>query len=348
MNARRSRAWSMATFIVLCCTSVIASDIRAELEEIRNGYLANRSAFSHGMCRYTYTIASADSEADALQGKRNDRRPAISRESTLFFDGDAYTIKVAPDAAAVRRAIEEDQGLIVPITIACKGGYAIDHDGLINNAILHGPGSFRLTVRYHPYNLAADADTSPAKSIEYAASREFELADFRVERDVIRDGHAYVKLSLTADYNSREKICWIDPNRGYLPFVTEYVHHKTGEFAGRMFLLKVHEERGAFFPLHAIHVIPRRQQNGTSYSEVREMKVSQLDLSYQPTAEDLTIRLSKHTQYSDGINPNTAKSLFREGTAEYAPVSVNDIEGIFNQLQALAVERAKEDAQRRK
>lgn len=332
-------------FLIGCTSSSHSADIPEELEVIREGYLANRAAFTRGKCRFTYSIWYADSEADALAGKPRGTEPPLSRESTLFMDGDAFTIKVELDGRRIVEEMRANRGIIVPTTIAKKGEYAIDHDALINTAVVHSPSNRRLKVPYHPFNLAVDADVgSPASFITYAAGRGFEGVEFEVEQNAVRDVIPYIKLSINASYNSHNKVMWIDPKRGYMNYITESFRRRTGEFTSRMYLREVHEENGAFFPMHAIDISPLRATDGTSLVQVREMRVEELNLSYHPTREDMTIYLPKHTQYSDGVNPNTAKSLFRDGDAEFAPIHVDEIEGIYHQLQALAKERAEEEA----
>lgn len=324
---------------------VFGSDIPPELDVIRQGYLENVAAFLRGKCRFTYSIQSAESEADAIAGKWNSVIQRIERTNMLYLDRDAFVIKVELDGKKIAEEMNSNAGLIVPTTIARKADFAIDHDAVINTAIVHSPANWKLTVPYHPFNLAIDSGSwAPSANIEFAAARSFQGASFEVDTNSVRDDRKYVKMTIKADYNSHHNTYWLDPARGYLQFVTESHNARTGELWARMFLLNVHEEAGAFFPTHAMIIKPFRRSNGTPYVEVREMKVDELDLSYVPTKEDMTIHLPKHTQYSDGINPNTAKSLYREGDKEFAPIHVDEIEGIYNKLQGLAVERAKEDA----
>jgi lysine/ornithine N-monooxygenase len=96
--------------------------------------------------------------------------------------------------------------------------------------------------------------------------------------------------------------------------------------------------------MHAMLIVPRTPGNAVPYVEVREMKVLELDLRYRPTQADFTLHLPKHTQYWDGVNPRTAKTLYRDQDAQFAPVSVNDIEPIYNKLQAIAKESERKEA----
>ncbi|MBS0203461.1 MAG: hypothetical protein JSS49_11215 [Planctomycetes bacterium] len=335
----------VASLSVLLMATAFGGDVPPELEMIRQGYLANRSSFTHGKCSFVYSIQSADTESAAIEGKWNGLMNHLERESTLYFDGDALTIKVELDGHKLATEMASPDGLIVPLTIARKGPFAIDHDPIVNTAIVHSPANSRLAIRYQPFNLASDSDgVTPASAIDYAAARNFAGATFNVETDVLYEGRKYIKMTKKAVYDSHDVAYWIDPDRGYLNFITEYTEKGTGKLSHRMRILDVQEDQGRFFPKHAIKVFPMRTSTGLTLVEVREMRVTDLDLSYKPTAEDLTIHLPKHTQYSDGINPNSSKSLFRSNEAEFAPIHVDEIEGIYNQLMGLVVERTKEDA----
>ncbi|MFV0444708.1 MAG: hypothetical protein ACK5Q5_14145 [Planctomycetaceae bacterium] len=339
----------IVTLLLICCDRSAAhaayDDLHAQLELIRQGYLANRSAFTQGKCRFVYSIWSASAESDALAGKASDDLTRIEREHWFYFDGDAFTIKVDLDESKLKAEAEKDAGIIVPTTIARKGEYAIDHDRIINTAIVHSPHNWSLKVTYHPFNLACDGDVAnPARSIEYAESKCFDQVKFEVSQETLGDGHNYLRLVESAAYNSHDETYWVDPARGYLPIVTKSTSRGPGA-SSEMKLLAVHEEHGAYFPLHAMRFTPRQWEDGRTFVQIREMKVLELDLSYVPTEEDLTIRLPKLTQYSDGINVNTSKTLYRNRKDDnFAPIHVSEIKGLYEQLQEIAAEREKEAA----
>lgn len=348
---RFNRAFVIGSAIFIFCGLLnpigpaLADDVQSQLKELKEGYLANRSALQHGKCRFRYTRLTADSEADALAGKWNDSRPRLNRDYTYFFDKDAFVIKTDLDREKLAKEIRSDDGLLVPETVAAKGDYAIHHDGVVNNAIVYSPKNKKLHVRYQPFNLALDADISLAKSIDYAAARNFEGANYGIEK-VKLDDRPYVRVTNAAEYNSSDIVYWIDPTRGYLRFRSEFISRRTGKLSSWMRLLEVHEENGTYFPTHAMQISPRRTVDGDSYVEVDEMKVEELDLSYKPTPEDLSISLPNSTQYYDGVNPNTAKTLYRSSKDPLIPISVDSIEGIYNTLQEIAKQRAKENAAR--
>ena len=344
-----SKAFATSLTICSLCGLLIpiepatANDVRSQLKELKEAYLANRSAFEHGKCRFRYTRTSADSEADALASKWNDKKPRLNREYTFFFDKDSFTIKTDLDREKLAKELQSDDGLLVPETVAAKGAYAIHHDGLVNNAIVYSPKNDKLHVRYHPFNLARDADVSLASSVDYASARNFEGANFRIDQ-VKLDDRSYIRVTQAADYDSINVVRWIDPSRGYLSFRTDYIRPRTGELSSQMYLLDVHEENNAYFPTHAMLIDPVPSADDTAYVEVHEMKVEELDLSYKPTPEDLSISLPNSTQYYDGVNPKTAKTLYRNSKERFVPISVDRIEDIYNTLQEIARQRAKDAA----
>lgn len=316
-----------------------------QLKVIAESYRANKAAFAHGKCRFTYSIRTARNEADAIAGKWSNDREHVTSEMTLYFRGDTVTVKTKLDNDRLVAAIEHSEPVITPINIAVKGGFAIDHDGLLNAAIVHSPSSNHLNIRMHPFNLADDSQSmDPASILEYSEALKFDGVEMTVEEHVVRDGREYVLINRSAKDDSHDARYYIDPEQGYLPIVTEY-YEKDGQRAlySRMLLLDVHREDNACFPMRSIKLLTRKNADNNDFQQVREMKVVELDLQYQPTAEDFTLRLPKHTQYSDGVNPNSAKSLFRDKGPAFAAVSVNDIEGLYGQLQNLAAGRAKDE-----
>lgn len=317
------------------------SDNQALLHQIADGYRKNRESFRHGKCRFTYSIRKADSEQDALNGKWNDAYKFTS-EFWLYFRDNALTVKPVQEYEALQQRISRGEDIIYPECYARKGQFGIDYDPIVKTSIVYSPANQGLTIRMHPFNLATDADSSPEASIAYAESKKFEGARFAVNRNAALEGRGCWSMEVDAEYNSHRKTYFIDPEQGYLPFVTEsFAKDDDRSLAYRMVLLSVHREGGNFFPLHAIQISPQQPRKGQSFIEVREMKVVEFDFRYEPTIEDLSLQLPKDTQLSDGVNPNTAKSLFRDGVPGNVRVSVDDLEGIYNSLQKIAAERAR-------
>ena len=322
---------------------VKADGLQTQLEVLKEGYMANRSAFRQGKCRFQVSRWSADTEAAAQDGLRNSKLPYLTRNYTYFFDGDAFTIKTELDGEKLAEEIESDNGLLVPTNVAVNGGFGIDHDPIVNNAIVHSPTNYNLTIRYHPFNLASDAPVSLASSVEYASARNFEGARFTLGQAEL-NGKPYIRVASSAEYNSLDKTAWIDPSRGYLSYRIDYVRSRSGKFRSRMHLLDVREVDGAYFPIHALRITPIPSLEDPLYIRVDEMKVEELDVSYKPTPEDLSISLPRTTQYYDGINPNTSKTLYRDAEERFVSISVDSIEEIYNKLQGIAEQRSEEEA----
>ena len=79
-------------------------------------------------------------------------------------------------------------------------------------------------------------------------------------------------------------------------------------FGTGRYLLEVREPRSAYFPMHAICVYPRTNEDGTpAFFTVRQMRVAELDLEYEPTSDDLTLQLSRDTQFQDGVDRRATK-----------------------------------------
>lgn len=330
----------MTVFAVIGPISSLLAEDQELLRQIADGYQQNRASFRHGKCRFTYTMATADSEQDALKGKWNDVRKLQTNEYWLFFRDDAMVVKhtIGPDELRQKMRTET---VTYSESYARKGQFAVDLDAAVGNSIVYSPANNRCNVRMHPFNLADDSERiDPSSRITYAQNQMFEGIDLRVKENVIRDDHTYLELKIAAKRSSLDVTHYLDPQQGFLPFITEYfVKNETHDLFSRMSLMKVHREGDRYFPLHAIGVYPSKPTSGPAYVRVREMKVVEFDFKYQPTDEDLTLQLPKDTQFSDGVNPMTAKSLYRDGQPGIAEVSVNDLEGIYKLLQQIAAER---------
>jgi hypothetical protein len=350
LSHRRSGLVLAALYLGLGGIAALAVDDRAELEIIKQGYNANKAAFVKGKCRFRYALRSAATEADAIAEKWNQHGPQDSVESTLYWKGDMLALRMAINNDELVAKIKNKEPLITPMNVARKGPYAIDHDALVNNAIIHSPQHYDLNIRLYPFNLAEDSERcDPASTIEFAEAHKFEDCHFTIDKGLLREGRKWTRLVYRRSANSRDRHFYIDPERGYLPFITEMFRHgaKPQEPPWRMRLLDVHREGGAYYPLHAMLVMQRPAYNGSpAFVDVREMKVLELDLNYDPTPDDLTIELPKYTQYYDGVNPNTSKTLYASAKTAFVRLSVNDIEPLYHKLQSLATQRAQAQAAR--
>ncbi len=354
LRRRQRRRFTWTLYRSTCVAAILgagtcaaATNDRSELDPIKDGYRANIAVFTKYRCRFRFAIRSADTEADALAGKWNSRGPQEAVEATLYVKDDMLALRMEIRNDELVHKIQKHDSLITPINIARKGGYAIDHDALVNNAIVHSPQHFDLNVRFHPFNLAQDSERlDPAGAIEWFEARNFEGAELIVEKDVPNEGRRWTRLTTKAAVNSHDTYFYLDPERGFLPFLTVMEPKVFKGPPWRMHLLDVRHDAGGYFPMHAILVIPRVPKTGGPDVEVREMQVLELDLKYEPTDKDLMIELPKYTQYYDGVNPNTSKTLYADAKTDFVPISVNDLEPLYQTLQGLAREREKEQAAR--
>ena len=217
------------------------ADDSETLRIIAELYKANKSSFRSGKCTFKSSIVSADNENDAIRRKWNNSEEHCDVTGTLYFLDDALSIKVDIDNDDLVRRLEESAPMITPVNIVKKGSYAIDHDALVNTAIVHSPNNYALNIRYHPFNLAEDsAFGDPATAIDNAVASNFDGTEFSIEEDVLRGGQSYLLLKKSRRNDSHDKWFYIDPHRGYLPFITEYYHKTSGELFSRMVLLDVH------------------------------------------------------------------------------------------------------------
>jgi hypothetical protein len=321
-----------------------AEDARTTLEVIAEGYLANRAAFTHGKCRYEYSHGTAATEEDARAGKWSDHWPRATREFVMHFRDERLSIQAISDDATLSRQMRAGAPVLSPMNILVNGDYAMDHDGLINTAILHSPKAWALKIRYQPFNLAEDGESNPGSAL--AAYLRGERPDLVVT--VIEQAELAGRQGVVVDYSSPigshrvRKL--FDSSLGYLPAITEWYRADTGKFDRRTFVEEVHRHHGAVFPLRAVSAAPTVDQHGVAYCEVREMKVLELDLDYIPTDADLTIQIPRNTQFQDGISSKGSKTLYRDSPEPLVRISANDVKPIFDQLQEVAAERARDES----
>jgi len=337
-------------FIGLVCSisGVQAEEpaLRATLQAIAASAEANRNAFENGKCIFTYSMWHAASEEEALKGLADKAFPILSRRVEMYFSGESLAIKSPIDRQALDEELSGANGVIVPVNVMRHGHFAIDHDPIVNSAIVYSPETYNLNIRLHPFNLAKDSGaTGIIAAVNYAESKKYEGVQFQVKQDVEKEGRTCLLVQKSATYDSHDIDTYLDAKRGYLAFITEDFERSEGHpISSRMRLLDVRQEGDAFFPMHAIRVsFPSQSSQARKGVNVSEMKVEELDLNYQPTPEDLSICFSKQTQYADGINPKTAKTLYRERKEDCTPVKCEDISGLWKELQGIAAVRAKEE-----
>jgi hypothetical protein len=322
-----------------------AADPETILEVIAEGYLANRTAFTHGKCRYTYSHGTAATEEDALAGKWSDHWPRGTREFVLHFRDDQLSVQAVAEEAQLAEAMRARAPVISPLNVLVNGDYALDHDGQINIARMHSPQAWALNIMYQPFNLALDTGRSdPAKTIQrYLRQREAGW-EMQVQEGVELAGRRGVRVEYYAPGNSHRRRWLFDPELGYLPVVTEFHEAESGKFQERMFVDTVEHHQGAVFPTRAVSAAPTVDDRGVAYCEFHEMRVLELDLDYVPTDADLSINIPKNTQFQTGIDSRGSKTLYRGAPTPLVNITTNDVEPIFKQLMGIAEERARQQA----
>lgn len=340
-QARVSAA--IGVWLILAATiahPACADENRDLLTLIGDAYRANQSAFKFGKCQFIYTTGYADSEQDAVDGKWNDRRKPIVKRAEIYWQDDTFCFRQSREGVQLNVKKDSPVPPTTAVDILKKGNYAIDHDALAGNAIVYSPENFALIIRYQPFNLSSDIDVdNPGAAIEFAQRTNFDGTEITVQRNVQRDGRDFIRLKKSSTADSHDTHFYVDPQRGHLAFITETFYKGSDRLFKRMLLLDVHRESGAFFPMRAVTIAPSDPQDGPAFVRVREMKVTSLDLAYHPTKEDFTIQFPKYTQFWDGLNPNTSKSIFRDRKDNVASISADEIKPLYESLQSLAVNR---------
>jgi hypothetical protein len=126
--------------------------------------------------------------------------------------------------------------------------------------------------------------------------------------------------------------------------ITEWYQRDSGEMYGRMLIRDVRQEGNTFFPLHAMKFTTFRPLKGEPFTQVREMKVLELDTGYEPTEQDLSILLPRTAQFSDGLDSNTSKTIYRKSDTKFVEVGAHEIEKIYHDLQEIAEGRVEKQA----
>ncbi len=326
------------------CSAIHGDGLKDKLTLVREGYLANRFAYPYGKCRFRYNIRAAASEKDAIDGHWVESDVAATRVWDWYFTPGAYTLKPEYNAKNISVVMRMNQSIITPVTIARKGAYAIDHDALINTVVVHSPHHDSLLVRYNPFNMAHDG---PGGDLGYllsgVVSGVVKESSVSIDENASMNSHLYTRITIDADCNSDIIVVYVDESRGYLPFVQEGWGRSTGKLRTRNILTDFKEFDGVYFPMRAVNCV-FCYPLGKQHFLVREMEVLDLDLSYHPTKEDLSVPIPGNAQYSDGVDPQTAKTLYRSQAKKFVSVSVDDIEDIYQDLQEVAKLRRKHES----
>ena len=341
---------SVAVLVLATCAVEIpsrADELSDQLQIISESYLANRARFKNGKCRFRYSTRSARSEELALKEQWSDDLPHLTSEVKWYFREDDQVLKMDIDNDDVAMRLENQLGVLTPVNIMMKGGFSLDSDGIATNAIVSAPGGPPLRIPYHPFNLAIDSNhIDPASQIASLQSDRPGQISFQVDPRGQYDGIGYLMLKQVAGKVGRTSrhIWYLRPDKGYLPYVTEFTESTSDELVARMFIVDIAEVEGGFFPMHSMYLAPMKTLAGNDIVRVRELKVLEFEPDVIPTDEELTITLSKNTQFSDGTNPKTAKTLYRDSKSPVVEIPTSRLRSIYEELQGIAIER-RESAQ---
>ncbi|HAW32494.1 MAG TPA: hypothetical protein DCY03_31025 [Planctomycetaceae bacterium] len=336
-------------FVLFVPQALIANgedrDERARLQVIAELYKHNVMSFTTGRYVFEFSYRSAATEEDALHGIWNDSVIPATAKYSLYLDDQKFALKMDVENGETLERLESENVILSPFQALGNSQYALDWDGLVNIVDVHSPKNYRLSIRHHPFNLADDAQGGdPATFIENAIRNKYQGYKYEVDDAIGPEGQEVIVVKLTGKVSSLETHYYIDPNQGYLPVLTEFYSKSSGKYKGKTQVLEIRNHSGAYYPIHAIKMKWRTPSDRQHYVDVREMKVVEFDPSYKPLAEELSIRLPRTAQFSDGIKPNTAKSLYRSQEKKFVEVNANEIEGIYQELTALAEKRVQIEA----
>ncbi len=322
------------------------NNIDEELLKIEEIFNANRSIFKNGYCRFVFSQWSADSVEDSLKGIENGQSIKRKIEYEIFMSNGDFIQKTDIDLEAVLKRINQKEISFTPMNIAIKSGFAIDHNAALNNAIVHSPDNYQVNVRYHPFNFSADSSgLDPASAIRYARSKSFDGIECYIGGNAVVDGVDCVILNVCGEKDSHCFTYYIDMSRGCLPLKIEMFNKDKSLYATTN-ILEIKEIDGGYFPLHSIKTNVLKTDDEKTLVKVSETEVLEIDLLYKPTQKDMALQLPKTTQFYDGINPNSSKTLFLDHENEFVDIPVENIENIYNQLQGIAATREKASLKR--
>jgi hypothetical protein len=288
------------------------ADKEAQVRAAIEGYLENRNSFAFLRCRYTYTVASAPTLRDALNGT-NYVDAAVSRR-LLLVDGPRVLHVEDVDPEVVNKALKA--------SVRKQGGRAIasvpfDTSGYLSD----GPNK----LDYSPRLRCANIVTPEAPHLGTAAT----ILALGNPTPQFRDGPDYeLELCKTGkvifwpeglrEIEGRPAVCVLfgnakkqrtghyafDIERGFLPLrIVTYEVAKNREY-GAQYLTHAREcSRGRWFPMRSVNVT---YPPGRGRFLVRETKVVELDVDKRPRKADFTLRMEAGTAV---LNPLDRKSL---------------------------------------
>lgn len=306
-------------------TSVQEKQRWLRLRQIAEGYKANRAAFTFGKCRIRYASHEAETLEDALAGKWKEpqRKPF---DTTICFRDDALVWKTS----------------IGQQNFAKKGRFALEQNG--NSAVVYSPRYFRFDDVRHPLDWVIDlgvAFPSLVSVISSAETSRFEGTRLTKEDRVVRDGKEFVLLKRRASSAGTELDAdfYVDRNRGHLPVIAEFFRKGSAEPVARRVLVDIRREGQAWFPMRALLIEPLRSEEGKPRFEVREHHVLELDVTDPPGEKDMTIQFTKWATFRNQGDVNSERTLYAQVDADFVTASINDIEGLYRNLQEVSAER---------
>ncbi len=322
--------------------SADTDELHRKLLEIAKSYNANKNSFTKGRCVFRHIYSRGKNAVDPASSEWVETRKPRSQTFTWIWKDDAFVVGPQIDIESTQEDVQEDEWSISHEVALYKAGYYIDY--FTAGAIVGSLKDRKLNVKYHPFNLSNDALINPATIIEYSQKNNFKDPILTLEENVAYAGGKYTRITAKGDSSSHHLTFYLDPQKGFLPIISESYDKMTGKISTRMVLTGMRKYHGNWFPMRSLKIT---ELLSGAY-EVREMKVIKLNLKFDPTDVDLTALLSKHTQYSHRADPYTAKTLYRNQKDDFVPISVNDIKGIYNSLKDIAKQRREEEQLRKK
>lgn len=313
MNLRLTQI-SLLLLLVLLTVSAAFADVAKDRQPIgvlRQGYLTNRESFPLIDCNFEWREGKAATRQDALDGKWTGKTK--TQLGHWLVDGSFvhYKLLCSPELVQeterlMREGLKKNESgakttAPTSVSIPCADRIFLRSDAY---SLRYGPTNLSANlfsktdrdpegIRVTPFNpdcLGPDEYSSPARYMEEALNSRMKAKFGGTEK--INGIEALVASFADGD---RQKFGF-DPKRGYLMVYASDTDLSSGKRYYEVNVLEAREcSGGRWFPMRLVTIL---NPDSAGPYDVRELKVTRLDVDTKPSADKFRVTLPEGVQVS--------------------------------------------------
>ncbi len=291
----------------------------------------NIDYFSSYKCEYRYGTYTSPSRDDRLTDKLPEAQE-YKVDYELYSLGDDYCIKLPGDSEYLKKA-PGDQ--FPPIMTVTRQGISLDFDTTLQNSEINLPQMGHPKTYFHPLNFATSSNQGSPMALLNAILTGTVPHLKATVTDYTSEQGSFIQLIFVTEQGDMKGECLLMPEKGYLPHQITLSKISTGDIISETYVVSTFEKEGHFFPLVSKLFEPKI--DGTF--NVRFIACSKFDPDYVPTERDLSLLLPKGTQFWDGVDPETSKTVYRESKDDIIVIDQKAVRNLYDGMYQLADER---------